>query len=182
MANRFTRRIMKEISILKKNSLDNKERDDKTPLKYYFYPNESDINIAEIDILTENFYDPDLSEDKQQLIYTELKKNCISSIRFEIRFNDYPIKPPFIRVMKPVLTGGNVMSDGNICIDLFGSKLWVPSISIENVMVMVFQLLKDNKYLKLGSKSKQYTYEGALNNDKSVKRIHSNWNYKEDLM
>jgi ubiquitin-protein ligase len=184
MSSRFTKRIMKELAILRTNSLDNPERkQDEIPLKYIVKPNESNINIVEIDINTENFYDPEKSSKEQQNIYNELKKAKINFIKFEVRFNDYPLKPPFIRVISPVLIGGNVMSGGNICIDLFGTKLWAPTITIENVMLMVVQLLKDNKYLKLDINSKiKYSYENAVNNDKSVKRIHRNWNYKEDLM
>jgi ubiquitin-protein ligase len=184
MSSRFTKRIMKELAILRANSLDNPERNpDETPLKFIVKPNESNINIVELDIDTENFYDPDKSSKEQQNIYKELKKAKINFIKFEVRFNDYPLKPPFVRVVSPVLLGGNVMSGGNICIDLFGTKLWAPTITIVNVMLMVMQLLRDNRMLRIDSSGKyNYSYENAVNNDKTfVKRVHSNWNYREDL-
>lgn len=184
MSSRFTKRIMKELAILRANSLDNPERNpDETPLKFIVKPNESDINIVEIDVSIDNFYDSDKSSKEQQNIYKELKKAKIKFIKFEVRFDEYPLKPPFVRVVKPVLVGGNVMAGGNICIDLFGTRLWAPTITIVNVMLMVVQLLRDNKMLKLDSSGKlKYSYENAVNNDKTyVKRVHSNWNYTEDL-
>jgi ubiquitin-protein ligase len=184
MSSRFTKRIMKELAILRANSLDNPERDPNgTPLKFTVKPNDSDINIVEITVSIDNFYDPDKSAKEQQLIYKQLKEANIKFINFEVRFNEYPLKPPFVRVIEPVLTGGNVMEGGNICIDLFGTKLWAPTITIVNVMVMVVQLLRDNKLLKLDNSGKlKYSYENAVNNDKTfVKRVHSDWNYREDL-
>lgn len=178
MASRFTKRIMKELTILRQNSMDNDERNTDIPIKYNCKIDESNINIIELDVSIDNFYDSDKSEKDQQLIYKDLKKAKIEVIKFEVRFNEYPIKPPFVRVIEPVLIGGNIMDGGNICIDLFGTRLWAPTITIENVMVMVIQLLRDNKNLRLDTKkTSKYSYENAVKNDLNiVKRVHKDWN------
>ena len=61
--------------------------------------------------------DPDspLFEDMKKLRSAEGKDHLLFHIVFDDKF---PYSPPFVRLVKPVVTGGYVLAGGAICMEL----------------------------------------------------------------
>ncbi|KAF7320888.1 UBIQUITIN-CONJUGAT-2 domain-containing protein [Mycena chlorophos] len=83
-------------------------------------------------------FDPDIP------IAKDLKRERINSLIFEIRFPpDFPIAPPFFRIITPRFLpfihggGGHVTGGGSICMDLLTSDGWLPSYSIPAVLMQI---------------------------------------------
>lgn len=54
-------------------------------------------------------------EDINKLKETEGQDHILLHVMFDDKF---PYSPPFVRVVKPVLTGGYVLAGGAICMEL----------------------------------------------------------------
>jgi ubiquitin-conjugating enzyme E2 Q len=74
----------------------------------------------------------------------DLQKARIQSIVLEMRFpKDFPMSPPFVRVVRPRLLefnhggGGHVTQGGALCMELLTNSGWLPSCSIEGVLVSI---------------------------------------------
>lgn len=74
----------------------------------------------------------------------QMKKKGIKSVVIEMRFGpDYPMSPPFIRVIKPRFMsfvaggGGHVTAGGSICMELLTNNGWSAVSSIESVLLQV---------------------------------------------
>ncbi|CRG92525.1 ubiquitin-conjugating enzyme E2 Q [Talaromyces islandicus] len=74
----------------------------------------------------------------------DLHKAGIQSIVLEMRFpKDFPMSPPFVRVVRPRLLefnqggGGHVTQGGALCMELLTNSGWLPSCSIEAVLVSI---------------------------------------------
>ena len=59
--------------------------------------------------------DSPLMEDIKKLKETEGQDHILLHVTFDDKF---PYTPPFIRVVKPVLSGGYVLAGGAICMEL----------------------------------------------------------------
>ncbi|KAJ7059776.1 hypothetical protein C8F01DRAFT_989503 [Mycena amicta] len=77
-------------------------------------------------------------------IAQDLKRERVNSLIFEIRFPpDFPIAPPFFRIITPRFLpfihggGGHVTGGGSICMDLLTSDGWLPSYSIPAVLMQI---------------------------------------------
>ncbi|OJD12548.1 hypothetical protein AJ78_06875 [Emergomyces pasteurianus Ep9510] len=75
---------------------------------------------------------------------TDLKKAGLKSVVLELRFpSEYPISPPFVRVIRPrFLTflsggGGHVTAGGALCMELLTNSGWSAVSSIESVLLQV---------------------------------------------
>lgn len=74
----------------------------------------------------------------------DMKEKNIQSIVLEIRFgSQYPMSPPFIRVIKPRFTGfaqgggGHVTIGGALCMELLTNSGWSAVSSLESVLLQV---------------------------------------------
>ncbi|KAF3040032.1 hypothetical protein E8E11_006390 [Didymella keratinophila] len=74
----------------------------------------------------------------------DMKKHDVKSVVLELRFGkDYPMAPPFVRVIRPrFLTfaaggGGHITAGGAICMQLLTNDGWSAVSSIESVLVQV---------------------------------------------
>lgn len=74
----------------------------------------------------------------------DLKSKGLTSIVIEIRFGkDYPISPPFVRVIRPRFLsfaaggGGHVTAGGALCMELLTNSGWSAVSSIESVLFQV---------------------------------------------
>lgn len=83
-------------------------------------------------------FDPDLPLSK------DMKNASIKSIVLELRFGkDFPVSPPFVRVIRPrflpftVGGGGHVTGGGAMCMELLTNTGWSPVSSIESVLLQV---------------------------------------------
>lgn len=74
----------------------------------------------------------------------DMKKAGVMSIVLEIRFGrEYPISPPFVRVIQPRFLpfmlggGGHVTGGGAMCMELLTTNGWTPANSMEAVLLQV---------------------------------------------
>jgi ubiquitin-conjugating enzyme E2 Q len=74
----------------------------------------------------------------------DMKKNDVKSVVLELRFGrDYPMAPPFVRVIRPRFLsfaaggGGHVTAGGAMCMQLLTNDGWSAVSSIESVLVQV---------------------------------------------
>ncbi|KAK3085847.1 hypothetical protein FSP39_009580 [Pinctada imbricata] len=120
-------------------------------------------NILVWDIILKDIPDSRLSKDLEQ--YAK-KYQTDPYIKMEMTFpTDYPMAPPFVRVVKPrfkFLTG-HVTIGGSICMEMLTKSGWVPSNDIENILVQIrCEILSDpNAGLDLGNANREYTEHEA---------------------
>lgn len=74
----------------------------------------------------------------------DMKKHDVKSVVLELRFGkDYPMAPPFVRVIRPRFLGfaagggGHVTAGGAMCMELLTNDGWSAASSIESVLVQV---------------------------------------------
>ncbi|KAH4006196.1 hypothetical protein HBI56_097650 [Parastagonospora nodorum] len=74
----------------------------------------------------------------------DMKKANIKSVVLELRFGkDYPMSPPFVRVIRPRFLGfaqgggGHVTAGGAMCMELLTNDGWSAASSIESVLLQV---------------------------------------------
>jgi ubiquitin-conjugating enzyme E2 Q len=84
------------------------------------------------------------SFDPQLPLANDMTDKSLKSIILEIRFGkDYPISPPFIRVIRPRFLsfmsggGGHVTAGGALCMELLTNSGWSAVSSIESVLLQV---------------------------------------------
>ncbi len=80
--------------------------------------------------------DPDslLADDMKKLRETE----GLDHILFHVSFDDkFPYSPPFIRVVKPVISGGYVLAGGAICMELLTPQGWSSAYTMEAVVLQI---------------------------------------------
>ncbi|TFK43105.1 hypothetical protein BDQ12DRAFT_165045 [Crucibulum laeve] len=89
-------------------------------------------------IIEMHSFDPDIP------IAKDMKANKLNSIIFEVRFPpDFPIAPPFFRILTPRFLpfiqggGGHITGGGSICMDLLTSSGWLPSYSVPAVIMQI---------------------------------------------
>jgi ubiquitin-conjugating enzyme E2 Q len=102
--------------------------------------------------------------DTDSLLFTDMQKLQIKSIHMEIRFPpQYPLQPPFIRVISPIFQfmTGHITSGGSICIELLTNGGWSPSYNIENVLIQIKATILENGRLDFGKIGKSYSFDEA---------------------
>ncbi len=74
----------------------------------------------------------------------DMKSEGLTSIILEIRFSsNFPISPPFVRVIRPRFLpfmhggGGHVTAGGALCMELLTNSGWSPVSSVESVLLQV---------------------------------------------
>lgn len=84
------------------------------------------------------------SFDSELPVANDLRKAGLKSIVLEIRFSkDYPISPPFVRVIQPRFLsflqggGGHVTAGGALCMELLTNSGWSAVANIESVLLQV---------------------------------------------
>lgn len=82
----------------------------------------------------------------------QMKDKGVKSVVMELRFGpDYPMSPPFIRVIKPRFLGfnqgggGNVTAGGSICMELLTNSGWSAVSSIDSVLLQVHLAISDTE-------------------------------------
>ena len=62
----------------------------------------------------------------------------VKQIELSINFaSDYPFRPPFVRVISPVIQKGYVLSGGAICLELLTEEGWSSAYSMESVIMQI---------------------------------------------
>ncbi|KAJ5885009.1 hypothetical protein N7495_009519 [Penicillium taxi] len=129
-------------------------------------------------------FDPELPLAK------DMKKAEIKSIVLEMRFPaSYPMDPPFVRVITPKLLefanggGGHVTTGGSMCLELLTSSGWLPTFSIENVLIQIRMALcnTEPQPARLGKNPlNQYDVANAIAGYQRVAHAHG-WNIPGDM-
>eukprot|EP00927_Polykrikos_kofoidii_P060089 TRINITY_DN55153_c0_g1_i1.p1 TRINITY_DN55153_c0_g1~~TRINITY_DN55153_c0_g1_i1.p1 ORF type:complete len:341 (-),score=63.02 TRINITY_DN55153_c0_g1_i1:86-1108(-) len=112
---------------------------------------EGDTRVLEINMVDDSLYRwcakmpaasfPDSCSLKRDLQNFAAKNpSREAAVVFEIVFpRDYPMKPPFIRVVRPrfEMHTGHVTVGGSICMESLTPSGWLPTVSLENLFVSI---------------------------------------------
>lgn len=132
---------------------------------------ESSLNVWNIDFLLENV--PENTK-----LYKQLKDKNIEKIRMEFRFSSqYPIDPPFCRVIYPrfKFMKMNITRGGSFCNDMLTKQHWSPIYTVDKVLLQIKTLmLEDEGELDLVNWDKEYTLYEAQEAYKRMIKSH-NW-------
>jgi ubiquitin-protein ligase len=60
--------------------------------------------------------------------------NVVMCLEF---FDDYPFRPPFVRLISPSLKGGFIHESGALCMEVLTSSGWVPSMTAANLLEVI---------------------------------------------
>ena len=118
-------------------------------LDYKFdIPDEDNFNRWHISVSRRNFFDSDPATPatSQTPLYQDMIACGVEYINFEITLpDDYPLSPPFIRIIKPrfIHLTGHITIGGSICSELLMKQNWVPTLSILKVMIIVCHNMVD---------------------------------------
>lgn len=175
------RRIMGEIKQM--NKRDGKMGDD--GLLYNFHLVNESINIWRVKLpMAENFKNIDHKDtsSQQPLIYQDARKYKIDNLEIEITLpEDYPVSPPFVRVVSPRFTfrTGHITCGGSVCTELLTKGGWVSTTSIMSLILMLKQNMYDGGAridpTKLGQ---VYGYEEACSAYNRMLSNHPEWTAK----
>jgi len=112
-------------------------------LDYKFdIPDDDNFNRWHISVSRRQFFDcdPATVATAQTPLYQDMLACGVEYINFEITLpDDYPLSPPFIRIITPrfVHLTGHITIGGSICSELLMKQNWVPTLSILKVMIIV---------------------------------------------
>lgn len=153
------KRLMIEYSKIKKNEKNNKD--------FILHDTET-LTSWQIDII---------NIDNESLLYKDMQNINIHSITIEIKFDLYPINPPFVRIIKPVFKRmtGHVTLGGSICYELLTNQGWSPAFSIESLIISIKSIISIDGRLENNQSNSQYNINNALLSFNNVKKAHG-WN------
>ena len=80
--------------------------------------------------------------------------------------DSFPFEPPFVRVVRPIISGGYVLGGGAICMELLTKQGWSSAYSLESlIMQLSATLVKGKARLQLcngGASKLSYTVSNLL--------------------
>jgi hypothetical protein len=91
--------------------------------------------------------------------------------------NNYPMYPPFIRVVRPrfQIYTGHITVGGSICMQLLTPSGWLPSVSLENVFVSIrSELVEGGGRLDFANVSRDYS---LAESQEAFKRVASRYGW-----
>jgi ubiquitin-protein ligase len=107
-------------------------------------------------------------DEKEMNVWTiiiDTPKDKWGRMTWEIRFdNDYPVKPPFIRIVKPHFKylSGHITIGGAFCNPILTNQKWRASISIGNLIEMLIVNMEEGgAQLDATKNNKEYSLEAA---------------------
>lgn len=102
----------------------------------------------------------------------------IPFIEIEITFPiDYPIRPPFVRITHPhfCTMTGHITAGGSLCMEALSNSGWVPSTSVEALIIQIRSVLSDGgAEIDNSNYNSKYTIEEAREAFSRAMKIH-NW-------
>lgn len=120
----------------------------------------------------------DLNMDGQ--LASDLRKHgldlCID-LEFTVP-DEFPIQPPFARVVYPQLQGGYVFTHGGICFEPLTPKGWAPSMTLPSLAIAIKGILDHGgvRVSGVGNKATRrvpgYTEDGARKDHSMIVRAH----------
>jgi len=130
-------------------------------------------------------FDPELPLAK------DLKACKMQSIVLELRFPpQFPMDPPFVRVIRPRFLafahggGGHVTTGGAMCMELLTQSGWLPTASIESVLLQVRMAILNTDprpaRLLLNTSKTDYSVSEAVEAYRRVSLAHG-WQISNDI-
>jgi ubiquitin-conjugating enzyme E2 Q len=121
----------------------------------------------------------------------DLKQANMKSVVLELRFPPgFPMSPPFVRVIRPRFLefanggGGHVTAGGAMCMELLTNSGWLPTASIESVLLQVRMAITNTEprpaRLALNRSRKDYSVGEAVEAYKRACIAHG-WQIPEDI-
>jgi ubiquitin-conjugating enzyme E2 Q len=121
----------------------------------------------------------------------DLKQADMKSVVLELRFPPgFPMTPPFVRVIRPRFLefanggGGHVTAGGAMCMELLTNSGWLPTASIESVLLQVRMAITNTEprpaRLALNRSRKDYSVGEAVEAYKRACIAHG-WQIPEDI-
>ncbi|CAG8936200.1 unnamed protein product [Penicillium salamii] len=131
------------------------------------------------------------SFDSEIPLAKDLQAVNMQSIVLELRFpSQFPMNPPFIRVIRPRFLefahggGGHVTSGGAMCLELLTQSGWLPTASIESVLLQVRMAILNPDprpaRLSLNASKMDYSVGEAVDAYKRVSISHG-WQISKDI-
>jgi len=142
-----------------------------------------------IDLVDESLYEWNVKVyhvDKDSKLYNDLEEMKASDKNFDkldhillnLTFNDnYPFSPPFVRVIRPIITGGHVYS-GAICMELLTRQGWSSAYSVESLLFQIIATLcKAGARIDLSSLTESFSLHRAQQAFRHISSVHekSGW-------
>jgi ubiquitin-conjugating enzyme E2 Q len=96
------------------------------------------LNPDQLDVW--RIYIKDTQFEGNNNIQNDMKKYNISEVELEFKFNEnYPIQPPFVRIISPrfIYRTGHITMGGSICMELLTNQGWDITTSISTVITYV---------------------------------------------
>lgn len=117
---------------------------------------------------------------KEGQLYKDLQRLGLdASIDLETTFPDeYPLSPPFVRVVYPQLQGGYIFSHGGICFEPLTEKGWAASMTLASLCISIKGILDSADVRATGSGNKEtrtvphYTESGARRDASAISNAH----------
>jgi len=97
-------------------------------------------------------------------ISKSMKKFNIKSIKFHIIIPEqYPSRPPFVRVISPIFKAGSgfVMGGGSLCVDVLTYEGWSCVYTIQTLMMAIKSLMMTDTNTAVIVKVAEYSLENA---------------------
>lgn len=88
---------------------------------------------------------------------------------------DYPISPPFVRLLRPCILGTYVSLHGGLCMEALSNSRWAPATDIETLFLNVKFLLAQRNFVIQGVGSPHYHANKAAQDFQRFMNIHK-WN------
>jgi ubiquitin-protein ligase len=106
----------------------------------------------------------------------QMQRLGIQAIEIEIIFKEnYPIAPPFIRVVYPHFKfhSGHITVGGSLCMEMLTNQGWSPTFNVENVITQIKLAISDGGgEIDEANYKRRYTMEEALEAFKRVMASH----------
>lgn len=113
--------------------------------------------------------------DEQYNICKDMIKHNINEMVLEMRFSgDYPMSPPFIRIIRPRILPltGHITSHGVIYMELLTKSGWSPACSIETLLVTIkSEIIEGDGRLDM-TNTNDYDYNDAKQSFVNMCKIH----------
>jgi ubiquitin-conjugating enzyme E2 Q len=143
--------------------------------------------VFSVELVDDNLYewnvklnqvDPESSLAKDMKKYE--RKFGVHFIHLNITYKPtFPYSPPFIRVVRPPIAGGFVLSGGAICMELLTTQGWSSAYSIEHVIVQIqATIVKGRARINFSETKGVYTLTKAQQSFKTLEAMHlkNGWN------
>jgi len=143
--------------------------------------------IYDIELVNDSLYDWNIrlfKVDPDSPLFTDMaaykQKEGHDHILLNFTFKEsFPFEPPFVRIVRPIISGGYVLGGGAICMELLTKHGWSGAYSLESVVLQIAAtLVKGKARIQFtDSKQIQYTLARAQQSFKSLVQVHekSGW-------